>query len=102
MWGTQVAGSGPRRRSARLVQFAPSSRVSWTLPSSVPTQITPRWSGLGAIVRIVVWFSAPVPSFVMPPDSSYFCFSGSFVVRSGDSSSHAPPWSRLRCRNCEP
>ena len=35
------------------------------------------------MAMMVVWFSAAVTSIVSPPDSSCFCFSGSFVVRSG-------------------
>jgi hypothetical protein len=34
-------------------QLVPSSRVTWTRPSSLPTQITPFSSGESAIEKIV-------------------------------------------------
>ncbi len=88
--------------AATFVQVLPPSRVTWTLPSSVPTQITSLFFGDSAIAKIVQWFSAVELSSVSPPDSSCFCFSGSLVVRSGEMRSHESPWSRERNRNCEP
>ncbi len=102
MWGTHVLSGTPRMRSMTLVQVAPPSRVTCTLPSSVPTQITPRSTGLGAMVMMVVWFSAPVASRVSPPLSPARCFSGSFVVRSGEMISHVFPPSLVLCTNWLP
>ncbi len=81
----------PRIWTPVFRQVAPSSSVTCTLPSSVDAQISPGWSGLGAIERIVVWFSAPVASRVSPPLSSCRCFSASFVVRSGEIISQLSP-----------
>jgi hypothetical protein len=61
-------------------QVRPPSRVSWTWPSSVPTQMTPALSGDSEMARMVQWFSAPVLSTVRPPDS--LSLAGSLVVRS--------------------
>ena len=51
---------------------------------------------------MVVCISADELSTVTPPDCSCFCFSGSFVDRSGEMRSHESPRSRERKRNCEP
>ena len=59
MWGTQVPAGTPRIAVPTFVHVLPPSRVSCTLPSSVPTQSTPRFTGLGAIWMIVVKNSAP-------------------------------------------
>jgi hypothetical protein len=59
---TQELGGRPRTFFVTSVQVAPSSRVTWMLPSSVPAQITPRCTGDSAIVRIVEWNSAAVLS----------------------------------------
>src|SRR5437870_4872714 len=59
-------------------QCAPASRVTWTLPSSVPTQITPACAGDSEIVvRVQNWID-PRGTEILP---------GSFVVRSGEISS---------------
>jgi hypothetical protein len=65
--GTHVFAGTPLMFASTLVQFAPPSRVTCTRPSSVPAQITPRSIGLGAMVMIVVKFSAAVTSGVSPP-----------------------------------
>ena len=88
--------------AATLVQVLPPSRVTCTLPSSVPTQITSRFFGDSAIAKIVQWFSAVELSRVSPPDSSCFCLAGSLVVRSGEMRSQESPRSRERNRNCAP
>jgi hypothetical protein len=49
------------------------------VPVVVPTQITFASRGDSEIEKIVVCISAAELSTVMPPDSSCFCFSGSFV-----------------------
>ena len=49
----------------------------------MPTQITPCCSGLGAMARMVVKFSAPLASGVRPPLFVCCCHSGLSVVRSG-------------------
>ncbi len=65
-----------------FVHVLPPSRVSCTLPSSVPAQITPALTGDSAIVRMVQWNSAAVLSVaISPPDDC--CLLLSFVVRSG-------------------
>src|SRR5205085_5660094 len=51
---------------------------------------------------MVVCVSASELSTVTPPDSSCFCFSGSFVVRSGEMRSHDWPPLGDRYRYCEP
>ena len=70
-----------------LVQVTPPLRVSWTLPSSVPTQIRPGTFGDSDTVMMVQWVSAPVTSGVRPPVGlapPYWAFLAlSFVVRSG-------------------
>ena len=70
-------------------QVLPPSRVSWTWPSSVPTQMTPALSGDSVMVRMVQWFSAPVLSMVRPPES--LSLAGSLVVRSGLALVHDEP-----------
>src|ERR1700680_3179146 len=73
-----------------LVHVLPPSRVTCTLPSSVPTQMRFGSSIDGAIVRIVQWNSAAVLSTVTgPPDDC--CLLLSFVVRSGLTTSHDCP-----------
>ena len=73
-----------------LLHVLPPSRVTCTLPSSVPTQMTFESSGDGAIVMIVQWNSAAVLSTTIgPPELS--CFFGSFVVRSGEMTCHDMP-----------
>src|SRR4029079_14515035 len=74
-----------------LVHVLPPSRVTCTLPSSVPTQITLGSTIDGAIVRIVQWNSAAVLSVTIgSPDD--FCLLLSLVVRSGLMISHDCPW----------
>src|SRR5213595_3819312 len=80
----------------------PPSRVTWTFPSSVPAQIRFGFFGDSQIEKIVVCISAEELSTVIPPDCSCFCFSGSFVVRSGEIRSQLSPRSRDRKRNCDP
>ena len=48
----------------------PPSVVSWTFPSSVPTQTMFSSRGDSEIVNIVVLFSAVLLSIVSPPDFS--------------------------------
>jgi hypothetical protein len=50
-------------------------------------------NGDSDIVIIVQWFSAPVTSWVRPPESEEFRFSGSFVVKSGLMICHVSPLS---------
>src|SRR5262245_9009114 len=79
---TQEKRGAPWMFGATLVQLLPPSRVNCRLPSSVPAQIR-FWSfGLSAIERIVQWNSARVLSVLISPPLA-FCFSLSFVVRSG-------------------
>ena len=83
MFGIQVLAGTPGTFFSTLVQVLPPSRVTCRRPSSVPTQITPFCSGLGAMAMMVVKFSAPLTSRVRPPLSSCCCHSGLLVVRSG-------------------
>src|ERR1019366_9677838 len=85
-----------------FVHFFPPSRVTWRLPSSVPTQTTIESFGDSPIAKIVVCISALELSTVTPPDCSCFCFSESFVLRSGEMRSHDWPWLRDRKRYCAP
>src|SRR5262245_50961464 len=88
--------------AVRLLQLLPALRESWTLPSSVPTQITFASRGDSLIAKIVVCISADELSTVMPPDCSCCCLVGSLVVRSGEIRSQLSPRSRERNRNCDP
>ena len=99
---TQVFFGSPGTLPATFVHVLPPSRVTWTLPSSVPTQMTLRFFGDSEMTKMVQWFSAVESSSVNPPDSCCFCFSGSLVVRSGEIRSHDSPLSRERNRNCAP
>src|SRR5437588_12942086 len=88
--GIHAFGVRPWTFLITLVQVFPPSRVTCTLPSSVPTHITFESSGDGAIVRMVQWNSAAVLSTTTsPPDD--FCLFLSFVVRSGLMTSHDWP-----------
>src|SRR5215510_14684802 len=81
MEGTHENGGAPVL-AATLVQCAPPSVVTWTLPSSVPAQITLALRGLSEMAVMVQWNSARVlSSEISPPES--LIFSGSLVVRSG-------------------
>ena len=98
---THECDGAPSMFGATFVQVRPPSRVSWTLPSSVPTQITSGSSALSEIDRIVLWYSARVLSGVIGPPESR-CFSGSSVVRSGLIMSQLSPPSRVRKRTLPP
>src|SRR5580765_6927806 len=60
----------------------PPSRVTWRLPSSVPTQTMFGSFGDSPMAYTVQWFSAFELSIERPPDLSCWSFAGSFVVRS--------------------
>src|SRR6266508_4760684 len=100
----ETIGAGPSAGTlaTTFVQLLPPSRVTCTLPSSVPAQMTCALRGDSLIAYTVVFISAAELSTVTPPDSSCFCFSGSLVERSGEMRSHDCPLSRDRYRNCEP
>src|SRR5438067_2175123 len=55
---TQLAFGKPETFPATLVQCPPPSRVSWTLPSSVPTQMVFASRGDSLITVMVVWAAA--------------------------------------------
>src|SRR6266571_1700603 len=99
---TQAFLGSPLILPTTFFQVLPPSRVSCTLPSSVPTQIKFGFFGESEIAKIVVCISAEELSTVTPPDCSCFCFSGSLVVRSGEIRSQVWPWSRERNKNCAP
>ena len=96
---TQAFFGRPGTVPATFVQVFPPSRVTCTLPSSVPTQMTSWLFGDSEIAKIVQWFSAVELSMVSPPESICFCFAGSFVVRSGEIRSQLSPRSFERKRN---
>src|SRR5439155_17518153 len=98
----QTSCGRPATFLRRLFQVFPPSRVSWRLPSSVPAQMTLAVFGDSLIAKIVQWFSALELSTERPPDSSWFSFAGSFVVRSGEIRVQVSPRSDERKRNCEP
>src|SRR3982751_3972130 len=91
MVGIHAFGARPPMFFTTLVQVFPPSRVTCTLPSSVPTQITLGSTIDGAMVRMVQWNSAAVLSVTIgsPED---FCLFLSLVVRSGLMISHDCPW----------
>src|SRR5579862_2043069 len=85
--GIHAFGASPWTFLMTLVHVFPPSRVTCTLPSSVPTQITLESSGEGAMVRMVQWNSAAVLSTTtIPPED--FCLFLSLVVTSGLMTSH--------------
>ena len=88
---TQAFFGSPRMFATTFVHVFPPSRVTCTLPSSVPAQTTSGFLGDSEIAKIVVCISADELSTVTPPDCSCFCFSGSLVVRSGETRSHVWP-----------
>src|SRR5437868_14002141 len=65
-----------------LVQFFPPSRVTWTTPSSVPTQIVLGSTGEIDIERIAPTVSAPLRSSEIGPPL-LCCLAWSLRVRSG-------------------
>src|SRR3954453_2264837 len=99
---TQAFFGRPEMLATTFVHVLPASRVTWTFPSSGPTQITLVFFGDSAMAQIVVCISAEELSTVTPPDCSCFCFAGSFVVRSPEMRSHVWPWSFDLKRNCDP
>ena len=78
---TYVSAS-PTPLGVTFVHVFPPSRVSWTSPSSVPTQMVCASNGDSAIQKIVLYTSPPAPSLVIgtPPGP---CFVLSLRVRSG-------------------
>src|SRR5438477_5406557 len=102
MRDTQVQRGRPATFFATLVQLFPPSRVTCTLPSSVPTQIRSAFFGDSQIVKRVQWFSALELSTERPPDSPCLSLAGSWVLRSGEMRSQLSPRSRERNRNWAP
>src|SRR6266702_3061038 len=73
----------------------PSSRDTWSSPSSLPAHRTPRSTGDSANAKLVQEYSAPAVSFVIgPPDGPRFALS--WRVRSGLIRSHVVPSSVVR------
>jgi len=83
---TQRPCTSAGNRSVSSVHRLPSSRVSQTLPSSVPTQSMPAVLGDSAIVVIVQWGTSPRRR------------SAAAVVRSGLTMVQSVPRLRERCR----
>src|SRR5262245_8999509 len=79
---TQENFGAPMMFGPTFVQVLPPSRVTCTLPSSVPAQTTFASRGLSAIEMIVQWNSARVLSLEISPPLDT-CFVLSLVVRSG-------------------
>src|SRR5690348_8186232 len=77
------------------VQCAPASRVTCTLPSLDPVQMTPRATGDSAIANSVQQYSTPRLSSVRPPELCMWL--ESLVVRSGLITVHVLPPSVVRC-----
>src|SRR6266567_1257800 len=67
---TQAFLGSPLILPTTFFQVLPPSRVSCTLPSSVPTQIKFGFFGESEIAKIVVCISAEELSTVTPPDCS--------------------------------
>src|SRR5437016_13165082 len=81
---THESGGSPFTFRARLVQLFPPSRVSWRLPSSVPTQMTSGSKRDSLHEYVVGCSSAEEVSTVSPPDCYSFRYSWQRRVRSGD------------------
>src|SRR3954454_23993165 len=75
---------------ATFFHVLPPSRVTCTLPSSVPAQMTFGSRGLSAMEMMVQWNSARVLSFEMSPPLA-ICFDLSLVERSGLIIVHVSP-----------
>src|SRR5262249_54102435 len=89
--GIHALGARPPMFLTTFDHVLPPSRVTCTLPSSVPAQMTFGSIIDGAIARIVQWNSAAVLSTTIgPPDD--FCLLLSLVERSGLITSHDWPW----------
>ena len=67
MRDTHDSGASPSMFFATFDQVTPLSRVNWTFPSSVPTQMRPAMMGDSAIVMMVQWYSAALLSGVIGP-----------------------------------
>ena len=83
-----------------FVHVAPSSRETWTRPSSDPAHRTPCSSGETSNAKIVPYTSTPVLSFVIGPPA-YACFVSSSRVRSGLIVSQLCPPFVERCTYCD-
>src|SRR5258706_16414312 len=78
----------------------PLSRVTYTLPSLLPVQITPRALGDSLIAKSVPPYSTPMLSGVSPPELC--CLDLSFRVRSGEMTFQLLPPSTDVCTNWLP
>src|SRR6185312_4466596 len=85
----------PGAAGVTSAQCAPSSRVTCTLPSFDPAQMSPRVSGDSAIAKSVQQYSTPRLSSVRPPELCMWAVSS--VVRSGLMIVHVLPPSVVRC-----
>src|SRR5262249_3294074 len=92
----QVLAGSPGRFLVTFAQVLPPSRVTWRLPSSVPTHTTFASFGDSPIAYTVQWFSAVELSTDRPPDFSCWSLAGSFVLRSAEIFSQVSPMSRVR------
>src|SRR4029453_4629322 len=79
----------------RLVHDLPVSRGTWTWPSLVPAQITPRSRRDSAIAMTTNAYSTPMLSPVSPPENC--CRALSLVERSGLITSQLWPRLVVRC-----
>src|SRR6185437_4544809 len=77
------------------VQCAPASRVTCTLPSLDPAQMSPRVTGDSAIANSVQQYSTPRLSSVRPPELCILAVSA--VVKSGLITLHVWPPAVVRC-----
>src|SRR5512143_3338398 len=87
--------SSPLMLPVTSVQWPPPSRVSWTFPSLVPAQMSPRLSGDSAMANTTPAYSTPMLSGVSPPEGT--CRVLSLRVRSGLISFHVTPPSDVEC-----
>src|SRR6185436_4093678 len=76
-------------------QFVPPFLVTWIMPSSEPTQMTPFVTGDSAMVKIVAKFSAPLFSTVIELPPAITRVRGSCRVRSGEIACQVRPASLL-------
>src|SRR5512144_778967 len=95
MLRTDPHGGRPGMFFVTFVQVLPLSRVTWSRPSFVPAQITPRSLGDSASPYTTPAYSTPILSGVSPPE--LFMRVRSFNVRSGLITSHDCPPLVVRC-----
>src|SRR5689334_24961802 len=89
-WYTRPSSGSPFALGRTLVHVFPPSFVTWTLPSSVPNQITFVSVGAMVIDRMVLYVSAPEMSYSTRPPL-VTCLVFSLRVTSGLTSDQCVP-----------